>query len=62
MKKLVSFVIPCYRSAQTIGKVVDEIDATMKGMDAYDYEIVLVNDGSPDATYDVIRGLCAGPC
>ena len=60
MKKLVSFVIPCYRSAQTIGKVVDEIDATMKGMDAYDYEIVLVNDGSPDETYDVIRGLCAG--
>ena len=29
MKKI-SFVIPCYRSAETIGKVVAEIDEAMK--------------------------------
>lgn len=58
MSKLVSFVIPCYRSAQTIGRVVEEIDAAMGGLSAYDYEIVLVNDGSPDDTFDVIRELC----
>ena len=58
MSKLVSFVIPCYRSAQTIGRVVEEIDAAMGGLPAYDYEIVLVNDGSPDDTFDVIRELC----
>lgn len=58
--KLVSFVIPCYRSAQTIGKVVEEIDSTMKDMPAYGYEIVLVNDSSPDDTFGVIRELCAG--
>ena len=59
MSKLVSFVIPCYRSAQTIGKVVEEIDTTMKSLSAYEYEIVLVNDSSPDNTYEVIRELCA---
>ena len=59
MSKLVSFVIPCYRSAQTIGKVVEQIDATMKSISAYDYDIVLVNDSSPDDTYEVIRKLCA---
>ena len=59
MSKLVSFVIPCYRSAQTIGKVVEEIDITMKNLSAYEYEIVLVNDSSPDNTYEVIRELCA---
>ena len=59
MSKLVSFVIPCYRSSQTIGRVVEEIDATMKSLSAYDYEIVLVNDCSPDDTYEVIRSLCA---
>ena len=59
MSKLVSFVIPCYRSAQTIGKVVEEIDITMKNLNAYEYEIVLVNDSSPDNTYEVIRELCA---
>lgn len=58
MNKLVSFVIPCYRSAQTIGRVVEEIDATMKGISGYDYEIVLVNDSSPDDTFEVIRELC----
>ena len=59
MSKLVSFAIPCYRSAQTIGKVVEEIDITMKNLSAYEYEIVLVNDSSPDNTYEVIRELCA---
>ena len=60
MKQLVSFVIPCYRSAQTIGRVVEEIDATMKELSGYAYEIVLVNDASPDDTFDVICSLCAG--
>lgn len=59
MGKLISFVIPCYRSAQTLNKVVDEIDATMKTLNEYKYEIILVNDSSPDDTYEVIRSLCA---
>ncbi|MCM1122528.1 MAG: glycosyltransferase family 2 protein [Eubacterium sp.] len=59
MRKLISFVIPCYRSAQTIGGVIEEIDQTMKKLTAYSYEIVLINDSSPDNTYDVIRSLCA---
>lgn len=60
MKQLISFVIPCYRSAQTIGRVVEEIDLTMKELSGYSYEIVLVNDASPDDTFAVIQKLCAG--
>lgn len=60
MKQLVSFVIPCYRSAQTIGRVVEEIDTAMKESAGYAYEIVLVNDASPDDTFDAIRRQCAG--
>ena len=55
--KLVSFVIPCYRSEKTVGGVVDEIRETMRALPAYDYEIVLVNDCSPDKTLAVIRAL-----
>ena len=59
MSKLISFVIPCYRSAETIGKVVAELEAAMGKLPAYTYEIILVNDCSPDDTFEVIRGLCA---
>ena len=55
--KLVSFVIPCYRSAHTITGVTAELAAAMAGLEGYDYEIVLVNDCSPDNTWDVIRAL-----
>ena len=58
MMKKVSFVIPCYRSALTIGKVVNEIQDTMNAMENYSYEIILVNDCSPDNTFEVIRTLC----
>ena len=57
MKK-VSFVIPCYRSALTIGNVVKEIQETMKNLTQYSYEIILVNDCSPDDTFEVIASLC----
>lgn len=52
----VSFVIPCYRSANTIAGVVDEIKNTMATI-GHEYEIVLVNDSSPDDTFSVIREL-----
>lgn len=55
--KLVSFVIPCYRSAQTIGPVTAEIDAAMARLEGYEYEIVLVNDSSPDDTFSAISAL-----
>lgn len=54
----ISFVIPCYRSAKTIGGVVAEIQDTMASMPEYVYDIFLVNDCSPDDTYEVIRALC----
>lgn len=58
MNKLVSFVIPCYRSEQTISKVVEETNQTMEWIPQYRYEIILVNDASPDATFQVVRELC----
>jgi len=56
MKK-VSYVIPCYNSSKTISGVVKEIEDTMKSLSNYYYEIVLVNDGSSDNTFDVIKDL-----
>ena len=58
-RETVSFVIPCYRSEKTVGGVVDEIKDTMNTLSEYDYEIILVNDSSPDNTMGAIRSLCA---
>ncbi len=52
----VSFVIPCYRSEKTLPAVVEEIKTTMAGMN-YEYEMVLVNDCSPDNTFETIKKL-----
>ena len=58
MKK-VSFIIPCYRSEHTLADVVAEIEAKMRELPRYSFEILLVNDCSPDDTLQVIRRLCA---
>lgn len=52
----VSVVIPCYYSEKTIGKVVDLTRKVLVDL-GYDYEFVLVNDGSTDGTFAEIRKL-----
>ena len=58
MKK-VSFVIPCYRSEHTVEGVVNEIATTMDALqEKYSFEVILINDCSPDNTMGTIRRLC----
>lgn len=56
----ISVVIPCYKSSKTIGAVVEEIEKTMDAMSVREFEIILVNDCSPDGgeTLAEIRRLC----
>ena len=60
--KLVSFVIPCYCSEKTIASVLDEIRGAMQGLPQYAYEVILVNDGSPDNTFKTLRALANSDC
>ena len=43
-----SFIIPCYGSEKTVGLVIDEIDKVVSQNSKYDYEVIAVNDHSPD--------------
>ena len=54
---LLSFVIPCYRSEKTIAAVIDEIISTVSQREEYDYEIIAVDDFSPDRVSDVLAGI-----
>lgn len=52
MKKMrFSFVIPCYRSENSIEGVLEEIESIMHKFQSDDYEIITVNDCSPDGTF-----------
>ena len=60
MHETISFVIPCYRSAKTLSRVVDEIHHFMEHSadgSPERYEIILVCDGSPDNTWEEIDRL-----
>ena len=52
-----SFVIPCYCSERTVGQVVESIRNMMGEHKDYEYEIVLVNDCSPDNVNQVIQAM-----
>ncbi|MDD3795681.1 MAG: glycosyltransferase [Lachnospiraceae bacterium] len=54
-----SVIIPCYKSDQTIRKVVEMTMAEFEKMGRREYEFVLVDDSSPDGgkTLEALRGL-----
>lgn len=50
-----SFVIPCYRSENTILQVLDEIKHKMSERPKNTYEVITVNDNSPDHVLQVLQ-------
>lgn len=55
----ISFVIPCYGSEKTVGPVIEEIKQYVSQKPEYDYEIICVNDCSPDHVLSVLKGIAA---
>jgi glycosyltransferase involved in cell wall biosynthesis len=53
---LVSVVVPCYRSAATLPRLVEGLTHVLPDV-THGFEIVLVVDGSPDNTWDVASQL-----
>jgi glycosyltransferase involved in cell wall biosynthesis len=61
MKKI-TFVIPCYRSAKTIGTVINEIENMLLNNPKYDFEIIAVNDCSPDNVWEILSEYASQKC
>ncbi len=54
-KKLISIVSPAYNEAENIPLLTEEVKRVMGSLeDRYMYEIILVNDGSTDDTWEAI--------
>ena len=58
----ISVVIPLYNEAESLPELTPWIERVMRA-GGYTYEIILVNDGSTDSSWDVIRSLQqSNPC
>ena len=57
--KLISFIIPCYKSEGSVHLVIEEIGETVAQRPGFDYEVVAVNDCSPDGTLEVLKRVAA---
>lgn len=53
--QLISFIIPCYASEHSVALVIDEIRQVISQRAEYDFEVVAVNDCSPDNVLTVLR-------
>ena len=52
----ISVVIPAHNEADNIVKAVESADAAVRAITS-DYEIIVVDDGSADATSDVAKSI-----
>ena len=59
MRRSISVVVPVYNSEGTLDDLHRRLREVLDGLDA-DYELLLVNDGSADASWDRIAELAAG--
>ncbi|KKQ68076.1 MAG: Glycosyl transferase family 2 [Parcubacteria group bacterium GW2011_GWC2_39_11] len=53
-----SIIIPAYNEEKRIARTLKDIDEYLKTK-TYDYEIIVVSDGSRDKTADIVKGLQA---
>ncbi|MCI8869511.1 MAG: glycosyltransferase family 2 protein [Lawsonibacter sp.] len=58
--KLISVVVPCYNEEEVLPLFYREITRTAGEMPEYEFEFLLVDDGSGDGTLSVMRGLAGG--
>ncbi len=53
----ISVILPIYNEAECIVGVIDELFDALKGMSESRIEVFAIDDGSTDATPDLLRGL-----
>lgn len=54
----ISVVVPVYQSESTLAELVDRLERALSAL-ASTYEVILVNDGSTDSSWEIIRSLAA---
>ncbi len=60
MKKLISIVIPAYNEEDVIDELVKQLKAMMSPLSQYDFEVIIVENGSWDSTYNKLVEINSG--
>jgi dolichol-phosphate mannosyltransferase len=55
---LVSIIIPCFNEEAVIAETYRQLTAVMKKL-PHEYELIFVNDGSHDKTFEILSGIAA---
>ena len=58
-RRLISIVSPCYNEAEGIDLFYKELCRVLDGLGEYDFEIILVDDGSADRTLEALNRIAA---
>ena len=58
-KKLVTILVPAYNEEAVLSMLYDRLKALMDANTAYNFEVLLVNDGSKDKTFSIMQELRA---
>lgn len=56
-RKLVSILVPAYNEEEVLYMLYERVSTLMNSMQQYDFEILLVNDGSKDKTFSIMKDL-----
>ena len=56
IKQLISIVVPVFNESESIGLLLDEVIKVMSSH-KFNFELVVVNDGSKDNTHQVLKRL-----
>ena len=58
-REIISVVVPVMNEAESIEAFYERTSAMLRNMDASDYELIFVEDGSRDRTYDILSAFAA---
>src|SRR3989344_217157 len=56
-KKIISVIIPSFNEGENIAYMYNKLINVLKSLNNYDYEIIYINDGSKDDTWEKITQL-----
>lgn len=55
----ISYIVPCFNEAEVLPEFYRRVSTVAQRLSAYEFEFIFINDGSYDATSDILNSLAA---